>query len=414
METFLPLLLLLAAARLCGQAAAKVGQAPLVGEIFAGMILAVTLAHMVPEASVLGRLADNKSVELVAEFGVFFLVLRAGIEMQPREIARGSGVSLAVATGGMLLPLVAGAALGWAFLPESELKFAQALAIGVALSISAVPVAVEILGEFGLLHHRVGRTIVTAAIVDDVLALVLLAVLTAMIQTGALPDLAELLLLLVKVAVFFAVTVAASLLFYRFAGPTSALAHSAVHAFTVLIVGGLLFAVLAEASGLHFILGAFMAGLFFERSRVDRRVYRQIKATVDLISHGFLGPIFFASIGLVLDLAAVTAIPVFLALLIAAAFLGKLFGAGLPALMGGMGRRESLAVGIGMNGRGVIALVVISIASRAGLFAPAGVAEPLLDNLFSALIITAIITTIASPILLRKVVAGHRLRSPEQ
>ena len=202
MEHALHLLLLLVVTRLFGELSERLGQPASMGEIVAGVAIALVAAASLP-IPLLASLAESPFLEIAAEFGIFFLLLLAGIEMRPREIAEHSGGSLAVALGGVLFPLGAGFALAWSVLPETPLKFAQALLVGVALSISAVPVAVSIFRELGYLHTRVGRTVVSAAIFDDVIGLMLLAVVTGVIETGATPDLTAVLALPGRAGLFF-------------------------------------------------------------------------------------------------------------------------------------------------------------------------------------------------------------------
>ena len=371
-DLFLQLIVLLIAARLMGEAAARIHQPAVVGEILSGILLSLIIAGFFSDVPILAALPQSETVRDFADLGVFFLVLYVGIDMQPRELSRHSGAPLAVAAGGLALPLAAGFGFGWLMLPDTPAKPALALLIAVALSISAVPVAAKIFMDLGLLHHRIGRTVVSAAIFDDLLGLVLLALLTAFVETGHLPDASALLWLLLKVAIFFAITVSFSIVVYRPAARWLGRLHSISARFSALLVVGLSFAVLAEVLGLHFILGAFMAGLFFERRRVGRHAYREIRETVNRVTSGFLGPIFFATIGLAFEPAAIAAVPVFVAALILIGCFGKFFGAGLPVLAAGYGWCESAAVGVGMSGRGVVTIIVASIALQSGLFGPAG------------------------------------------
>lgn len=300
----------------------------------------------------------------------------------------------------MLFPLGAGFALAWSVLPETPLKFAQALLVGVALSISAVPVAVSIFRELGYLHTRVGRTVVSAAIFDDVIGLMLLAVVTGVIETGASPDLAAMLALLGRAGLFFLIAIAVGLFLYpRLSRAVSRMRIPAPH-FSTLMALALGFAVLAEALGMDFILGPFMAGLFFDPETVGAKIYDGIKRSVGDFTDGLLAPLFFASIGVRVELGAVTAVPGFLLALVGVAFLGKLLGAGLPARLAGLSSRESLAVGVGMSGRGAVELIIASIALEAGLFDQP---DPIVANLFSALVIMAVVTTLIMPFGLRRV-----------
>lgn len=397
MEHALHLLVLIIAARLLGELFVRVGQPASIGEIAAGVALALFAASPLA-GPVVARLPSSPFLEIAAQFGIFFVVLIAGIEMRPREIVSQSRASLAVALGGVVLPLGVGFVLAWAFLPESQLKFAQALLVGVALSISAVPVAVKVLRELRLLHERVGQMIVAAAIFDDVIGLALLAVVLSVIEKGAAPDSGVMVVLLGKVALFFIITTAAGL----FLGPPfyRVVARFRIPAprFSALISAALGFAILAEILGMDFILGPFMAGLFFDADAVGEEAYSRVKKSLGDVTDGLLAPLFFVSIGARVDVAAVEAIPLFLTALLTVAFLGKIVGAGVPARLAGLSPRDAAAVGIGMSGRGAVELVVVSIALEAGLFDQP---DELVANLFSALVITAVVTTMAMPVALR-------------
>lgn len=405
MELFLPLFLILVLARLFGEVALRFGQAQLVGEVVAGVAIAVAAPLLIEQVPALDQLGASEPVRLVSEFGIFFLILLVGIEMRPGELREASRSSLFVAVGGVVVPFAAGIALGFMFLPDTPAQAAQALFVGVALSITAVAVAGRVLNDFNLLHHQIGRTILTAAVFDDIFGLVLLAVLTAFIATGHVPPAGALLWLLVKVAIFFAVTVAGSRFLYPWAARVLGAAESRAAGFTTLIVVGFAFAAFAEFMGMHFIMGAFVAGLFFEPRLIGEGAYRGIKDGVGVFTYGLLAPVFFASIGLQLDLTAVWQVPGFLALLIVVAILGKLVGSGAAARLSGLSARKSTAVGVGMSGRGAVEIVVASIALQAGLFAQ-GAGDPHVANLFSALVITAVVTTAATPLLLQLVVSG--------
>jgi Kef-type K+ transport system membrane component KefB len=154
---------------------------------------------------------------------------------------------------------------------------------------------------------------------------------------------------------------------------------------------------LAEALGLHFIMGAFVAGLFFSRGTPDPDTFEDVKKKVSGITSGFLAPVFFASIGLHLSFAAFVDIPYFLALIIAVAIAGKVIGAGIAAAIVGLNTRDALTVGVGMSGRGAVELVVADVALRAGLFSAPDPTPPVVASLFSAIVIMAIATTLLMP-----------------
>lgn len=403
MELFYVLLVLLVVTRAFGELAERVGQPALVGELVSGIVLGTVVGQYAEALPILSGLQDNRVFEAITDLGVFFIMLFAGIEMQPSKILQYSRQSLAVAVGGMVLPLALGVALGFAFLPVSDFLIAQALFLGTALAITAVPATVKILIDLGRLDTPSGQIIVSAAVFDDVLSLLLLAWLTGLIGAGEATGLAGLAALAGKIVIFFAVT--AVIGFYAFPWGGKFLKHVKEKEldFSAMLIAALAFAVLAEALDLHFILGSFVAGVFFGRKTIDDQTYDGVRSKVSGMTFGFLAPIFFASIGLNLSLQAFTEIPAFLLLLVVTAFLGKLIGAGVAAYAFGLNRTEAAAVGIGMSARGAVELVIADIALQAGMFAPPGVTSPLLDHLFSAVVIMAVLTTVATPILLKRV-----------
>ncbi|MGH0030285.1 MAG: cation:proton antiporter [Myxococcota bacterium] len=398
MEILYVLLILLAATRALGELAVRLGQPALVGELLAGVLLGVGVVRHGETFPVLAELPESAVFAAITDLGIFFLMLMAGLELRPAKLAEASRPAIGVAIGGLLLPLALGLGLGWTLLPASDFHFAQSLFLGVALAITAVPVSVGVLLSLGKLDTTLGRTIVSAAIVDDVLSLLLLALLTAVLETGQVPDTAALLVLCGKVAFFFAVTVGVG----RFLLPrlgswvTSLQADEFEFSFLVLVALG--FSVLAEALSMHFLIGAFMAGLFFVRRTIDRQTYDDVVGKVGALTHGFFAPVFFASIGIHLEGAALLDAPGFLLLLVATATAGKLLGAGLPARLSGMSTRDSLAIGVGMNARGAVELIVADVAFRAGLFSLPDPPHPLVASLYSAVVITAIVTTLATPV----------------
>lgn len=396
------LILLLLAARLCGEIATRLGQPALVGEIISGLILAILVAYS--PVPLLADLTQDTFVDLAAELGIFFLLLMAGLEIAPDELFRHSGRTVAVALGGVLLPLALGVTFAWLILPDSAIKFVQALLVGVALSISAVPVAIGVFMDLGMLHTSVGRTVVAAAVLDDLLGLVLLALLTGVIAVGAAAVLAAMPPVLAKAALFFLV---AGLVAYGMRSRAAALiARLRIPApeFSAVVLAALIFSGLAELLGMDFIIGAFVAGLLFDTRTLGSAPFARLKASVSDLTMGILAPLFFLSIGLRVDFAALAVIPGTVAALIAIGLIGKILGAGIPALISGLTRKEALGVGFGMSGRGAVELIIVSIALEAGLFDSP---DPLVANLFSALVLMALVTTVFTPIALRLLFRSH-------
>ncbi|HSN84434.1 MAG TPA: cation:proton antiporter, partial [Polyangiales bacterium] len=179
MDILYVLLILLVATRVLGEVAVRLGQPALTGELLAGVLIGILVTNQSEAFPVLSELGENRVFTAITDLGIFFLMLMAGLELRPEKLAKTSLESAAVALGGLVLPLALGWTLGVVFLPQSELYDAQALFVGVALAIIAGPVSVGVLLSMNKLDTPVGRLIVSAAVLDDVLSLLLLAVLTA-------------------------------------------------------------------------------------------------------------------------------------------------------------------------------------------------------------------------------------------
>jgi Kef-type K+ transport system membrane component KefB len=403
MDLFYVLLILLVVTRVFGEAAERLAQPALVGELIAGITLGAAVANFPVALPGLSGLPDNPVFVTITDLGMFFLMLFAGVEMQPHKVFERSVASLVVALGGMLVPLALGAALGWAFLPESPFRLAQSLFIGVALAITAVPATVRILSDLGQLDSPVGQIIVSAAVFDDIMSLLLLAWLTGLMGEGGAPGIAEVAILSGKVGVFFICTTVVGLFVFPWGGQL--MRHLKVHELEIsaMLAGAFAFSVLAEMLGLHFIVGAFVAGLYFGRKTIDAKRYEHVRDSLSAMTFGFLAPIFFASIGLQLEFSVIIETPVFLGLLIFCAFAGKIIGAGGAALAYGFTQRESAAIGVGMSPRGAVELVIAGIALEAGLFASGPAGNIIVANIFSAVVMMSVVTTVISPIILKRV-----------
>lgn len=414
MELFYILLVLLLITRLFGELAVRLKQPALVGELVSGIALGMVVRHYSGTFPVLADLPDNNIFHAITDLAIFFLMLLAGVETHPRELAKVSGSAFLIAVGGMTVPLAAGLGLGWLYIPDSEYKMAQSLFIATALAITAVPVAVKVLIDLDMLKSRMGQTIVSAAVFDDIISLLMLGVLTAVIRSGEFPDAARLGWLLGQSLLFFVIAGLVGQYAFPWIGKLLKSFHASEIEFSALLIGAFGFALLAEALGMHFILGAFVAGLFFIGRTVDRVAYDNVKTKISGITEGFLGPLFFASIGMHLDPGAALSVPGFVVLVTAAAFLCKLIGAGVPAWWMGYSRRESLGIGVCMSARGAVELIIADIALRAGLFHEPTPTPTVVEYLFSTVVIMALATTLLTPIVLTQIVKRMPARRKKQ
>jgi Kef-type K+ transport system membrane component KefB len=397
------ILILLVVTRVFAELAERAKLPALVGELVAGIFLGYLLLRFHSQVPTLWSAANSELFVALADLGMFFLMLLAGIRMEPLDFAQSSKSAVLIALGGMLLPVSAGFVLGAMVLPDSPFKIAQCIFLGVALAITAVPVAVRMFMDLGALESRVGKAVIAAALWDDVLSLFLMALLLAAIGNGGggAFSLAALLPVVGKVLLFFAITIPIGLFVFPFIGRHFRLLSFPEVDFSMLLIGALAYAVLAEYLELHLIIGAFMAGMFFHPKVVDAKIYKRVEQQMSGLTRGFLAPIFFVSVGFHLDFSSVSQVPMFVVVLTLLALASKLIGSGIPAYWAGFSKRESVLVGVGMSGRGAVELVIAGVALEAGLFLQPDPPGVIVQSLFSAIVIMAIVTTVATPIVLR-------------
>ncbi|MCK5444939.1 MAG: cation:proton antiporter [Rhodospirillaceae bacterium] len=409
MELFFLILVLLVATRLFGEVAERMGQPALIGELISGVLLGALFVQELGGGAleVLHELQESRVFKALTELGMFFIMLYAGIEMHPKEMATHSRSAVITAMGGMIVPIALGFWLGWHVLPEGEARFAQSVFIGIALAVTAVPATVRILIDLDLLQKRIGQVIVAAAVFDDILSLVLLAWLTGLIGAGTGVGVVDIAVIAGKVMVFFAIVVPVGRFIFPLVGKHMKEVRVKEIDFSVMVIIAIAFGLLAHVLGLHLIIGAFAAGVFFGPGGVGKRHYDSVRSKVSGVTFGFFAPMFFASIGFELDLSAVRDAPFFVLAIIAVAFAGKLIGAGAGALISGLSRRESFAVGVGMSARGAVELVIAGIALDAGLFDMHGADHRIADSLFSSIVIMAVVTTLMVPVLLKWVMKSN-------
>ncbi len=387
----LDIFFLLFVAWLFGALFVRMGLPIFLGQLLAGIMLgpmvldAVTLTH---------------SIELLAEWGIFFVMFHTGMEMNPKELQEHFWPSMSVALGGFLLPF----GLGFLVAKLFGGTLYQSLFMGMGISITAIAVQAAILQEMRILKSEIGHVIIGAALADDILALITLSVLLGLARTGEIA-LLELSIIMAKTVLFFgAVIVAGHFIMPRI---TRRLTDTGSKSFMFAITTAVLLAYLAELAGLHMIIGAFLAGQFVRKEVVDERIHERLNHTFYSVSYGFLVPIFFASLAFHLHLSWNLQFLLFNIVVIGAAVAGKLVGCGAGAAAFGYNLRENAVIGFGMNGRGAVELVVASVILNLSdtLLSQNVIDAPLLTpDQFSALVSMAFVTTLMAPVFLKRMV----------
>lgn len=369
----LDLLLLLVAAKAGEEIMKRLGQPGLIGEVAGGLLVGPSL---------LGWVEPGEVIDVFAELGVVFLLFWVGLESKLSDMRRVGRESALVGGLGFAIPLIAGVGLGLALGESTE----TSLFLGAALVATSVAITSAVLMELGLLGTRSSRTILGAAVVDDILAMVLLAVVTGIATSGGV-DLTAIVVtvgLAVAFVAFFALggtRVAA-----RWPRVLEAPRFSTSPLLPAVIVC-LALSVLAAQIGLALIIGAFLAGVIVAETKEHTAIEQEIAPV-----YAFFAPFFFASIGLLIDFDVFTdpATAAFLAVLVALAVMTKFLGAWLGARS--LGPDEAVFVGVAMVPRGEVGIVVAGIGIQAGVFD---------DRLFGIVVAMSVVTTLITPPVLR-------------
>jgi Kef-type K+ transport system membrane component KefB len=340
------------------------------GELLGGIVVGPAMLGIVD--------GESEVIAVIAELGIFFLMVHTGLKMDPEELAKASTRSFVIGLGSMLLPLAGGyMAARWMGMAQI-----QSLFMGLSFSISALPLAARLFKDAKLEHTSVAHASLGAAIVVDVLGLVLFSVLVGVGEDGV--DWWALGRISLSVVTFFVGVVVAGMLFHRY---LSLIIKRGNRSFTVTLILTLCIGMLAEAAGLHMVIGAFLAGLFIREEVLDREVFARIEDRYYALTYGFFGPIFFASLAFHFDLAVLRDAPLELLGLTAVAVATKLVGSGGAALLAGMSARESVLAGVALNTRGAVELIIASVGLRMGLID---------TTTFSLLVMVAFVATILS------------------
>ena len=387
LQLILALIIIITGAKAGGWLANRLRQPAVMGELLVGLLLGPSLFDLMGWPMLANAREPHLLTETVfqlAELGVVCLMFLAGLEIDPREMRRAGRVAALAGVSGVIVPLVLGGLVALPFGYRGQ----AALFVGVILTATSVSISAQTLLELGKLRSREGLALLGAAVIDDVLVILLLSVFTAMTEGGA--SLGAALNILLKMIAYLSVTTLLGfLLLPRLAEWVHGQPISQGLAALVLVTA-LLFAWSAEVvGGLASITGAFIAGVGFGRSRLRDEIERDMHT----ITYAFLVPIFFVSIGLKTNARLLAGPDVAFALaLVLVAAISKVVGCGLGARLGGYTNQESLRVGVGMISRGEVGLIVASVGVNAGLIK---------TELFSVATFIVLVTTLITPLLLR-------------
>ncbi|MGM9947708.1 cation:proton antiporter [Floccifex sp.] len=366
-------------AKICGIIARKFKIPQVAGEIIAGLLIG---------PSILGWVQPTDFLTQMAEIGVILLMFSAGLESDLHDLLKTGPKAFAIACAGVFIPLILGSILSFCFNgfpPIGSLEFYSNVFIGCIMTATSVSITVQTLKEMGKLNGETGTTIVSAAIIDDVIGIIVLTILIGFKDPSVKPT-----TVLINTALFFILSFGLGVLIYRF---FKKMDKENPHTRRIPIFGLALCLIMAylaeEFFGIADITGAFLAGIILcnidDSSYIDRKM--------EVSNYMFFGPVFFASIGLKTTIDHINAaIIVFTIAFVIVALASKIIGCGLMAKLCGFSNKNSLRIGVGMMTRGEVALIV----SQKGL--SVGLMDPII---FTSVILLIIISSVLTPILLK-------------
>lgn len=384
-ESFKDLAIIIISAKLLGLAAKKLKAPQVVGEIVAGLLIG---------PSVLGFVDQSDFIVSLAEIGVVLLMFSAGLETNLRELVKTGPVALTIACAGVFVPLVGGYLLYSAFFgfaPFGSEEFFRGVFIGTIMTATSVSITVQTLRELGHLKGKVGTVIMSAAIIDDVIGIIVLTFVIGFKDTETSP-----LSVVLKTVLFIAFSLVVGFLIYLL---FKLLDKRYYHQRRIPIFGLALCFTMAFCAekffGIADITGAYVAGIIL----CNLRDAEYIAGKMDINSYMLFGPVFFASIGLKTRFDGFTMELLWFSLaFVAVALAAKVIGCGLMAKCWKFSTRDSLKVGVGMMTRGEVALIVAQKGLAVGMVSP---------EYFTSVILLIICSSVVSPIIMKLLYKGE-------
>ncbi|MEE1076540.1 MAG: cation:proton antiporter [Acutalibacteraceae bacterium] len=355
-----------------------------VGALLAGLILGPALLNV---------LQEDDFITKVSSIGVIVLMFAAGLETDIKEFKKTGKASAIIAIMGVVVPLAGGFAITYFMIPPSEVgvsHFLKGMFIGVILTATSVSITVETLKEMGKMNTRAGNAILGAAIIDDILGIIALTIISSFADSDV-----KIWVVMIKILGFFVFSIGVGFICYKLFSMYMDRYRKDYRRFVILaFTFCLLMSWMSEiVFGVADITGAYIAGLIL--SNTSKHNY--LESRFSTLSYMLLSPIFFASIGLKVELPEMSSLIIIFAILLAViAILSKMVGCGIGAKICGFDTKECLQIGAGMVSRGEVALIV----------ADKGLSLGLMDKeLFAPIVIVVVATTIIAPVILKFVFA---------
>lgn len=386
--------LIIAAAKLAGAAATRFGQPAVFGELLAGLLLGPTVFNVLSWpilSSVTGEPGAQSQVPLLgllndlADVGVILLMLVAGLETDLDQMRKVGRAAFWSAAGGVVLPMIGGIVVAAAFgMPV----FWTGIFVGTILTATSVSISAQVLMELGVLRSTEGSTILGAAVIDDVMGIIVLSIVVAFAQASGGVSAFQMAVIVARMALFFVAAILAGRLFERILAWADGLGVSQGLLAAVTLLA-FLYAWAAELVGqVAAITGSYVAGVLLTRTSFKKR----IDEGVHPLTYSVLVPVFFISIGLRANGRELGPQAWFTLVLVLVAIVGKIVGCGVMARVCGFTNLQATRVGLGMISRGEVGLIVAGYGLSHNVIGP---------DVFSASVLMVLVTTMITPPLLR-------------
>ena len=371
------LAIILLAAKVGAEVFNRIKQSPMLGEIFAGVILG---------PSIFGLLHESHILELFAEIGIIFMIFMLGLETKVSHLRAVGARALGIAVMGIAVPFAAGWGLGMLI----GAPWREALFYGALLTATSVAITARTLMDMDLTRSKLSQTVLAAAVIDDVAGLMILAVVLTLSGAGGEGGIA---LTLAREGIYLLIVV--PIFWFLIPPVTNWLKHLEGEGSLFVMVLGLtfLFSYLAKSAGLASMVGAFLIGVIFGRTSESS----SIQAQVEPIYH-FMAPVFFVSIGVAVHLDQLWGVIVFAIALTVVAVITKVVGGALGGMLTRMPLSTAAVVGVGMVPRGEVGLIVAGLGRQSGIIS---------EGTFSAAAFMCVVTVIVTPFILKWAVGKY-------
>lgn len=406
------ILALMVVGRLLGEAMLRIGQPAVMGQLIAGLLLGPSLfGLLLPDIqhALFPRTPEQKAmIDAISQFGILLLLLLTGMETDLKLVRHTGRASLYASLMGIVVPFALGVAVGEMLpdemLPDPDNRLITSLFLGTALSIASVKIVAMVVREMNFMRRVVGQVIIASAIIDDSVGWIIVSIIFSLALHGGI-EAGAVVQSVVGTFIFMvaSLTVGRRVVFFTIRWVNDYfLSEFAVITAILIIMGAM--ALTTHFIGVHSVLGAFVAGILVGESPIlSRHIDEQLRGLIT----AFFAPVFFGVAGLSADLS-ILANPKMLMLtagLILIASVGKFSGAFLGAELGGLTRREGLALACGMNARGSTEVIIATVGLSIGA---------LTQDLFTMIVAMAVITTMAMPPTLRWALARIPMRKDEK